>query len=169
MAKISDLRHIIVSHGKVQNCDCTRRVLNRLHIFSVLHVVFVWWHRIEAVVAAIADLRLGTFRASRFIDSVVQASWPYTFTAAIEEPSIRIRSHARTSVSAARKQEQSGFRVGRCRFKVTQDIFLPFYHAHARWHVSHTTIHRHCFKVFDALKINVGWFWKVKGWDGSLR
>lgn len=47
--------------------------LNVLHVFAVVEVIFAWWHRLEAVVAAIANLRLGTLQASRLVYPVIEA------------------------------------------------------------------------------------------------
>lgn len=47
--------------------------LNVLHVFAVVEIVFAWRHRLEAVVASVANLRLGTLQASRLVYPVIEA------------------------------------------------------------------------------------------------
>lgn len=72
-----------------------------LHVLAVLQVLLARRLRLQAVVAAVADLRLGTLRAARLVDAVVEACRADALAAPVEEPSVGVRAHARASVSAA--------------------------------------------------------------------
>lgn len=72
---------------------CGGAPLNVLHVFAEVQVVFAGRQRLEAVVATVADLRLGTLRATRLVYPVIETGRSYAFAASVEEPSIGVRAH----------------------------------------------------------------------------
>jgi hypothetical protein len=95
-----------------------------LHIFAKLQVIFIWRTRFEAVVASVADFRLGTFCAPRLVDAVIKASRSYALTASVEEPPVRTCAHTRAVIAAGGSNRNVILGLRQLNFKVAYHFIM---------------------------------------------